>query len=178
MLLCQHSHKALSRAWPKRLEPLVIAPCKFPPGSNAKLRVPQHPPRCTPFTPQCTPLHCTAPLLHCTACCRLSPGSGEFWEGAVSASFPRPPAKGVSCNGTRSYTAVSGEDAGGVSHWRRNSLFARVLGNGGGGGRGCYYLILFSFLHPGISAMCCSRGGWGSRESLERDSVPLLSHRT
>lgn len=54
----------------------------------------------------------------------------------------------------------------------------RVCWGTGEEGGGCYYLILFSCLHPGISAMCCSRGGWGSRESLERDSVPLLSYRT
>lgn len=82
----------------------------------------------------------------------------------------------------------SGE-AGGVSRCRRNLLFAPVLeetgegrrggGGSGEGGRGeagsCYYLILFSFLHPGMSAMC--RLGWGGRESLqplERDSLVLL----
>lgn len=130
-------------------------------GARQSWRGPQHPPGCTPF--------CIA-----AAGCDCHLGGIYFFLGggvAASSSFAGPPqaaGKGRFVQlRTRSCIAASSEPrAGGVSRRRRNLLLAPLLQENSGerrgrgacdgevGGGGCYYLILFSCLHPGISAMC------------------------
>lgn len=156
---------------PKKIHPgLCNRRAGVPPSRSA----PPNPPRVQckagggPQDPasRTPPFHCTGR----TSLTRVSPGLGELWQGGwwgvqLPPRFWGPlqaAGKGRCVQlRTRSCIPASGE-AGGVSRWRRNLLFAPVLQEaggrkGGGGGVGadsCYYLILFSCLHPGISAMC------------------------
>lgn len=117
---------------------------------------PQDPPSCTPS------LQCTGRTSLWG--CPHARGS-VFWGGKLPPAFrwhPQLPAKGISCSSrSRSCIPASGE-AGGVSRWRRNLLFAPVLLQEVGGrkkGRrwgGSWQLLLFNFIFLPPSRNLCN----------------------